>query len=155
VDATQKALLEEVTSQLMRSKSYQQRLTAAENEFEETMNDEAPSEWDDNIQEDELKLQAKGGSIIKTSPRPSTGTRKKKGASGSDRKPPAVETAPKEDLTHLVQKVKEALQDMALSMGNLAKITQGQDKRGSSDRQFLDQVSEASSDEEITLKPSI
>jgi hypothetical protein len=73
LDAKQKALIAEVTSQLMQSSNYQHRLKAADDELYEmhdgkggvegttTDNEEDGYEWDDNIDDEELRIPAKEG----------------------------------------------------------------------------------------------
>lgn len=66
-DSKQRALLEDVTAQLTGSKAYQEQFRAAEEELEGSKEaselrgnkDGTPTEWDDDIDEEDLKMPVK------------------------------------------------------------------------------------------------
>jgi hypothetical protein len=164
LDIKHKAMLDEVASQLTGSKNYQQRLKAAEDELylayaggkgrSDGMTDEeeAGDEWDDNIEEEELKLPTQE---VKRELRHSkdNGTKTKGGIKGEKKTTAAPEATQADVMAHLVLEVKEALKDMAVSMGNLAKTQRkGQGSTTEARRRTLDPESEESSEEESNPK---
>jgi hypothetical protein len=139
MDAIRKASLMEVTTKLTGLKAYREQIWVWEWELEcqdGTSNqddDEEPDngnlvpgcKWDDDIPDEDLKLAGKH-----TSGSPSKQKRIKQRSSTARSHMYSANSPPKEnDITNLVKEVKEALQDMALSMTNLAQVTQGNQGR--------------------------
>jgi hypothetical protein len=147
-DATHKVLLDEATRQITGSKSYQERIRAVERELG-TASDDDPTDWDDNIAEDNHRIPAKeGGPIKKGTPRVKT---ESNGKTRRSLKPQATTNEASYDaMTDLVKEVKEALKEVAVSMGHLAKSTQGSGRLKSKEQPDPD--SEDSSDEDPAPK---
>jgi hypothetical protein len=158
-DAVQKAHLLKVTSQLTGTKTYQDQLKAMEQEFESEVEEECEvaekkemEEWDDHINEEDLKMPSWDMKSMN----------KKKGSTVAGRKgamPPSrkkemtTDPAVADPMTDLMKEVKEALRDVATSMMDLSKAQQGKNKNSSPLNTKYGRGDESGELEEETMKP--